>query len=221
MKRWLLLIAIAAAGCTPSEEPTLFQERATQSGINFRNDLAENEGQNIVDYLYFYNGAGVAVADFNRDGLEDIYFVRNQGPNALYWNKGIGGLKKAPKLLELREHQIFKQACPLPTSTQTATLIFTSARWNTYIGRDTMNFTSTTATAPSPKRAWSKAWTWWVMDNRPCSSMPIMTATKTSMCCAIAYIPQAPLITPHSAILETLRPVICSFSTLEMRSSRL
>ena len=88
MKRWLLLIAIAAAGCTPSEEPTLFQERATPSGINFRNDLPENEGQNIVDYLYFYNGAGVAVADFNRDGLEDIYFVRNQGPNALYWNKG-------------------------------------------------------------------------------------------------------------------------------------
>ena len=88
MKRWLLLIAIAAAGCTPSEEPTLFKERATQSGINFRNDLPENEGQNIVDYLYFYNGAGVAVADFNRDGLEDIYFVRNQGPNALYWNKG-------------------------------------------------------------------------------------------------------------------------------------
>ncbi len=88
MKRWLLLIAIATAGCAPPEEPTLFQERATQSGINFRNDLPENEGQNIVDYLYFYNGAGVAVADFNRDGLEDIYFVRNQGPNALYWNKG-------------------------------------------------------------------------------------------------------------------------------------
>jgi hypothetical protein len=43
---------------------------------------------NILDYLYFYNGAGVASADFNNDGLEDLYFVSNQGPNKLYLNKG-------------------------------------------------------------------------------------------------------------------------------------
>ena len=88
MKRWLLLIALAGVACTAPEEPTLFKERAAASGIAFRNDLPENEQQNIVDYLYFYNGAGVAVADFDQDGLEDIYFVRNQGANELYWNKG-------------------------------------------------------------------------------------------------------------------------------------
>lgn len=77
------------AGCTAQDEmPTLFEERAAASGITFRNDLTEDEHQNIVDYLYFYNGAGVAVADFDQDGFEDIYFVRNQGANELYWNKG-------------------------------------------------------------------------------------------------------------------------------------
>jgi hypothetical protein len=87
MKRWIPVLALLAS-CAPPEDATLFQERALASGIDFRNDLEENEDQNIVDYLYFYNGAGVAVADFNKDGLEDIYFVRNQGPNALYWNQG-------------------------------------------------------------------------------------------------------------------------------------
>ena len=87
MKRLGLLLFIAFAGChTP--QPTLFEEVALESGVAFRNDLNENEDQNIVDYLYFYNGAGVAVADFNLDGLEDIYFVKNNGENALYWNRG-------------------------------------------------------------------------------------------------------------------------------------
>jgi hypothetical protein len=51
--------------------------------------------QNIVDYLYFYNGAGVAVADFDRNGFEDIYFVKNQGANALYLNQGNWQFKAA------------------------------------------------------------------------------------------------------------------------------
>jgi hypothetical protein len=97
----LLALGIAFNGCKTQETkapvPTLFTEVATASGIDFRNDLEENEAQNIVDYLYFYNGAGVAVADFNRDGLEDIYFVRNQGKNALYWNEGNWSFKEGAK----------------------------------------------------------------------------------------------------------------------------
>ncbi len=56
--------------------------------INFINTNSETDSLNILDYLYFYNGAGLASADFNNDGLEDLYFVSNQGDNKLYLNKG-------------------------------------------------------------------------------------------------------------------------------------
>ena len=61
---------------------------ATETGVNFVNKNTVTDSVNILDYLYFYNGAGVAAADFNNDGLTDLYFVSNQGPNKLYLNKG-------------------------------------------------------------------------------------------------------------------------------------
>ena len=39
-------------------------------------------------YEYFYNGGGLAVADFNNDGLQDIYFISNLRTNKLYLNQG-------------------------------------------------------------------------------------------------------------------------------------
>ncbi len=61
---------------------------ATQTKIDFNNTLSENDEFNIIEYLYFYNGAGVATGDLNNDGLTDIYFVSNQQSNKLYLNKG-------------------------------------------------------------------------------------------------------------------------------------
>lgn len=58
------------------------------SGISFSNTLVDNNSLNIIEYLYYYNGAGVAVGDINNDGLEDIYFCGNQTPDQLYLNKG-------------------------------------------------------------------------------------------------------------------------------------
>jgi hypothetical protein len=44
---------------------------------------------NILYYLYYYNGGGVATGDVNNDGLMDIYFAANsKGNNKLYLNKG-------------------------------------------------------------------------------------------------------------------------------------
>ena len=51
-------------------------------------DEDENEKFNLIEYLYFYNGGGVATGDINNDGLVDIYFSSNQGQNKLYLNRG-------------------------------------------------------------------------------------------------------------------------------------
>jgi len=61
---------------------------ADETGIHFENKIADTDTLSILDYLYYYNGGGVAIGDFNNDGLPDIYFTNNQGSNKLYLNKG-------------------------------------------------------------------------------------------------------------------------------------
>lgn len=58
------------------------------TGIHFQNTLNENERFNIIRYLYYYNGGGVAVGDINNDGLPDLFFTANQGSDKLYLNLG-------------------------------------------------------------------------------------------------------------------------------------
>src|SRR6476660_1529652 len=60
----------------------------SKTGIDFRNLLVEDESLNIAHYIYFYNGAGVAIGDINNDGLQDIFFTGNMVKNRLYLNKG-------------------------------------------------------------------------------------------------------------------------------------
>ncbi|WP_223551922.1 VCBS repeat-containing protein [Aestuariivivens sp. NBU2969] len=59
-----------------------------RTGISFLNELKENLSNNGLYYEYYYNGGGVAVADFNNDDLIDIYFVNSTKSNALYLNLG-------------------------------------------------------------------------------------------------------------------------------------
>lgn len=91
----LLGCAIALQACEPSapeEDNARFRPlSAAESGVTFANKLDETEYWNIIAYLYFYNGGGLAVGDVNNDGLPDLFFTANTGPNALYINQG--GLK--------------------------------------------------------------------------------------------------------------------------------
>lgn len=61
---------------------------AKETGIGFVNRLTGTDFSNILDCLYYYNGAGVAIADLNNDGLADVNFTSNQESNKLYLNKG-------------------------------------------------------------------------------------------------------------------------------------
>jgi len=73
----------------PSAPPLFESLPSSQTNIHFVNHISDNERPGILDYLYYYNGGGVAVGDVNNDGLPDIFFTANQkGGNKLYLNKG-------------------------------------------------------------------------------------------------------------------------------------
>jgi len=95
---YILVLLSATIGCSKKEESTqgtvdapFNNVDASVSGIDFSNDLKPDGSLNIIEYLYYYNGAGVALGDINNDGLDDIYLAANQKPDKLYLN--LGGLK--------------------------------------------------------------------------------------------------------------------------------
>ena len=86
----LLAATVLITGCSQYKEKPLFSQLSSnQTKIHFTNTLVDHDSLNILDYLYYYNGGGVAVGDINNDGLPDIYFTANsKSSNKLYLNKG-------------------------------------------------------------------------------------------------------------------------------------
>ena len=84
----LLSTFIFVTGCRKDASHlfTLLDESTT--GINFKNTLFEDGPLNVANYIYFYNGGGVAIGDINNDGLQDILFTGNMVRNRLFLNKG-------------------------------------------------------------------------------------------------------------------------------------
>ncbi len=65
----------------------------SQTRLNFSNPIIETEALNVLSYEYFFNGGGTAVGDINNDGLPDLFFTANMGPNKLYLNEGKLGFR--------------------------------------------------------------------------------------------------------------------------------
>ncbi|WGK66266.1 VCBS repeat-containing protein [Croceiramulus getboli] len=86
-KSALFLSVLLLLSCT--KEGSVFKTLpAKKAGVSFQNSLQADEDMNILDYLYFYNGGGLAVGDINQDGLPDLFFSGNQVKNKLYLNQG-------------------------------------------------------------------------------------------------------------------------------------
>lgn len=79
-----IAIGLWISSCSPDP---MFEVVST-SGINFENSITTSEELNILNYEYFYNGAGVGVGDFDQDGLQDLFFAGNQVSSRLYLNQG-------------------------------------------------------------------------------------------------------------------------------------
>ncbi len=85
----LLLLAVYSCQSEKKEGKTLFEMVSPKhSGVRFNNLIPDNDSFNILSYEYIYNGGGVAIADFDNDGLSDLFFSGNIADNKLYRNKG-------------------------------------------------------------------------------------------------------------------------------------
>ena len=93
MKRTILLLAyilsILFISCdTDNNDKQFTLLSIDQTGIDFNNQLNEDNSFNYFTYPYIYMGGGVSVGDINNDNLDDIYFTGNMTSNKLYLNKG-------------------------------------------------------------------------------------------------------------------------------------
>lgn len=86
---FLFTTAVVVFFFTACNEKAGFEMIAPEeSGIDFNNQLEDNDTLNVLDVENIYNGGGVGIGDFNNDGLQDVYFSGNKVENKLYLSKG-------------------------------------------------------------------------------------------------------------------------------------
>ena len=80
---------IILLGCEQASNEKLFAKLPPEAtNIDFTNELVGSTELNILEYLYYYDGGGIAAGDVNNDGLIDLFFTANELPNRLYINQG-------------------------------------------------------------------------------------------------------------------------------------
>ena len=84
----LAFVCLLLLSCGKLSKETFVKISPSRSGIDFTNELIENDTLNYTKFPYMYMGGGVSVGDINNDGLDDIFFTGNLVANKLYLNKG-------------------------------------------------------------------------------------------------------------------------------------
>ena len=77
----------------PTPPPTTgknFRDIAEEAGLTFINHYIPTEQGEIYKANLYDHGSGLAIADFDGDGHDDLYFVNQMGGNKLFRNKGDG-----------------------------------------------------------------------------------------------------------------------------------
>ncbi|HTE25888.1 VCBS repeat-containing protein [Flavitalea sp.] len=83
------VIIICSLNSCQQKPTSLFKKSdPAKTGIRFSNDVIENDSVNPIDLEFLYNGGGVAVGDFDNNGLPDLYFTASISGNKLYLNNG-------------------------------------------------------------------------------------------------------------------------------------
>jgi hypothetical protein len=63
----LFLLFTVFYSCKDDSDQLFTSLDENSTGINFQNTLFEDGPLNVANYIYFYNGGGVAIGDINND----------------------------------------------------------------------------------------------------------------------------------------------------------
>ncbi len=87
---WTAIVLLMLGGCQnkPAGEAQFKLLRKDETGLDFTNNPKQTGGFNVLKYMYFFNGGGIAAGDFNNDGMVDLFFTANQTQNKLFLNQG-------------------------------------------------------------------------------------------------------------------------------------
>lgn len=89
---FLVQFNLLVSSCLPEDEAISINSLAVfekvENQIDFANLLTETYNNSILNYNHFYNGGGVAVADFNKDSLPDVFLTGNKVESTFYLNQG-------------------------------------------------------------------------------------------------------------------------------------
>lgn len=87
-KLYFLILCFLLSNCSEDTKSGFEILTPEVTHVNFVNQVNDSDTFNLMTYYYLYNGGGVAAADLNNDGLDDLVFAGNKVPSRIYLNRG-------------------------------------------------------------------------------------------------------------------------------------